>query len=441
MSERRIDRVPINDAGNGWNRILPQRTPRKALFGEHKFDWLVIGAGYAGLAAARRLAENRPDATVALVEAGEVGENASGRNSGFAIDLPHVISSNMDELEGSHRYMALARAAIESHEKLIERYDIDCDWRRRGKYQTAVSAQGVGELLEPFALELEKLGASFSWIDEGDLAKRLGTSHFKAAVYTPGDRLLNPAALTRGLADNLPDNVYLFENSAVTSLNTGTQIRIKTAQGEISAPQMILCVNAFAEHFGFYQRQLLPFAANASLSRRLTPDERSALGCEDNWGVTPANALASITMRFTSDHRLLIRNNIYYNPKMRETPNHLARIAQRHKQLFDQRFPMLPKVEMKYTWTGYVCLSRNGAPGFGRLADNVHNSVCQNAIGVTKGTIGGLLAADMACGADNELIGYMQSLGEPDKLPIQPFLDLGVKVRRGWELWKARHEV
>ena len=102
---------------------------------------------------------------------------------------------------------------------------------------------------------------------------------------------------------------------------------------------------------------------------------------------------------------------------------------------------MLPKVEMEYTWTGYVCLSRNGAPGFGRLADNVHNSVCQNAIGVTKGTIGGLLAADMACGADNELIGYMQSLGEPDKLPIQPFLDLGVKVRRGWELWKARHEV
>ena len=52
MSERRIDRVPINDAGNGWNRILPQRTPRKVLVGEHKFDWLVIGAG---LAAARRV--------------------------------------------------------------------------------------------------------------------------------------------------------------------------------------------------------------------------------------------------------------------------------------------------------------------------------------------------------------------------------------------------
>jgi glycine/D-amino acid oxidase-like deaminating enzyme len=441
MSERRIDRLPINDGGNGWNRILTKRAPRKTLCGTRKFDWLVIGAGYAGLAAARRLAENQPLASVALVEAGEVGENASGRNSGFAIDLPHVVSSGMDELEGSHRYMALARAAIESLEKFIEHYSINCDWSQRGKYQTAVSARGVGELLEPFALELEKLGEPFSWIDEVALARRLGTSHFKAAVYTPGDRLLNPAALTRGLADNLPDNVCLFENSAVTRLDTGTQIRIKTAQGEITAPQMILCVNAFAEHFGFYQRQLLPFAANASLSRRLTSDERAALGCEDNWGVTPANAFASITMRFTNDHRLLIRNNIYYNRKMRETPNHLTRIACRHKQLFDQRFPMLPEVEMEYTWTGYVCLSRNGAPGFGRLADNIHNSVCQNAIGVTKGTIGGLLAADMACGIDNELIGYMQSLGEPDKLPMQPFLDLGVKARRGWELWKARDEV
>ena len=72
MSERRIDRLPINDGGNGWNHILAKRTPQKALSGEHKFDWVVIGAGYAGLAAARRLAENQPEASVALIEAGEV---------------------------------------------------------------------------------------------------------------------------------------------------------------------------------------------------------------------------------------------------------------------------------------------------------------------------------------------------------------------------------
>ncbi len=441
MTEQRVSHLPINDSTNGWSRILSPRTPQAALSGQQRVDWVVIGAGYAGLAAARRLAENRPGDQIALVDAGEVGENASGRNSGFAIDLPHVVGSSMEELEGSHRYMALARAAIDYHETQIERYGIDCDWSQPGKYQTASSDEGLRDFLEPFARELEALNESYTWVEKADLERRLGTSHFKAAVYTPGCRLLNPAALVRGLADSLPENVSLYENSPVTAIETGANIRLTTAGGEINAPQLMLGVNGFADYFGYYQRHLLPFAANASLSRQLTAVEREALGCEDNWGVTPANAFASITMRFTNDHRILIRNNIYYNPTMRETADYQAGIARRHKRLFDERFPMLPAVEMEYTWTGFVCLSQNGAPGFGKLADNVHTSVCQNAIGVTKGTAGGMLAADMACGVDNELIGYMQSLGEPSRLPIKPFLGIGVKARLAWELWKARKEV
>lgn len=441
MSVQQVSHLPVNDRSNGWSRILPARTPAGSLDGSHEYDWVVLGAGYAGLAAARRLGENRPDERVVLIDAGEVGENASGRNSGFAIDLPHVVGSSMEELDGSHRYMALARAAIDYHETQIDRYGIECDWSQPGKYQTASSDQGVRDMLEPFARELEALNEPFTWIDKADLDQRLGTTHFKAAVYTPGCRLLNPAALVRGLADNLPENVTLHENSPVIGLDTEGGITVTTATGEVRARQLILGVNAFAEKFGYYQRRLIPFAANASLSRRLSAAERDALGCEDNWGVTPANAFASITMRFTRDHRILIRNNIYYNPQMRETAAYQAQIARRHKRLFDERFPMLPQVEMEYTWTGFICLSQNGAPGFGKLAANIHSSVCQNAIGVTKGTAGGMLAADMACGIDNELIGYMQSLGEPSLLPIRPFLDIGVRARLAWELWRARKEI
>jgi glycine/D-amino acid oxidase-like deaminating enzyme len=441
MTARQVSHFPLNDNSNGWSRILPTRTPKVPLAGSQTTDWVVIGGGYAGLAAARRLAENRPGDEIILLEAGEIGENASGRNSGFAIDLPHVVGSNMEELEGSHRYMALARAAVAYHETQIDCYAIDCDWSRPGKYQTASSDAGVRDFLEPFARELEALDEPYTWIDKADLDRRLGTSHFKAAVYTPGCRLLNPAALVRGLADNMPGNVTVCENSPVTGLDIGAGIKATTSAGEVSAAKLFLGVNAFADKFGFYQRKLLPFAANASLSRQLTAAERDALGCEDNWGVTPANAFASITMRFTNDHRILIRNNIYYNPAMRETATYQAEIARRHKRLFDERFPMLPDVNMEYTWTGFICLSQNGAPGFGRLADNVYTSVCQNAIGVTKGTAGGMLAADMACGVDNELIGFMQSLGEPNRLPMQPFLGIGVRARLAWELWTARNEV
>jgi len=97
-------------------------------------------------------------------------------------------------------------------------------------------------------------------------------------------------------------------------------------------------------------------------------------------------------------------------------------------------------VDLEFTWTGYICLSENGSPGFGKVADNVYAAVCQNAVGVTKGTIGGMLAADMASGQDNELIGYMESLGQPNKVPPRPFLDIGVRSKFAWELWKARSE-
>ncbi|MEM6422064.1 MAG: FAD-dependent oxidoreductase, partial [Pseudomonadota bacterium] len=91
----KIQRLPKDDLSNGWSGMLPPRRPHAALTGERTADWVVLGAGYAGLAAARRLAENRPSETVAIVEAGAVGENASGRNSGFAIDLPHNVGSSL----------------------------------------------------------------------------------------------------------------------------------------------------------------------------------------------------------------------------------------------------------------------------------------------------------------------------------------------------------
>jgi glycine/D-amino acid oxidase-like deaminating enzyme len=85
-------------------------------------------------------------------------------------------------------------------------------------------------------------------------------------------------------------------------------------------------------------------------------------------------------------------------------------------------------------------LSKNGAPGFGRITPSIYTAVCQNAVGVTKGTIGGLLAADMACDVDNPLIDDMLSLGTPARVPPRPLLDIGVRASFAWELFRARHE-
>lgn len=436
----RIAHLPVHDRTNGWSRILPPRQPKPPLAGEVRADWLVVGAGFAGLAAARRLAENRPGDEIVVVEAHEVGENASGRNSGFAIDVPHSTSASLQELEGSHRHLRLARAAISYLEKIVEGHGIACDWSHAGKYHAAVSGRGSAELLEPFARELEALGEPYRWLDAGEVERSTGSPYYHSAVYTPGTVLMNPAALTRGLAATLPPNVTLYEHSAAVEFAREDGIKVATKGGAVRAPRMILAVNAFAPQFGFFRGRLLPFHAHASLSRPLTDAEHAALGGVGEWGLTPANAFVSVTMRLTRDRRILIRHDIDYCPDQRVTPEQQRAAAARHLEILRRRFPTLCEVTIEHTWTGYVCLSRNYAPGFGRVAPNVWAAVCQNAVGVTKGTISGVLAADLACGVDNPLIADMESLGKPAWLPPRPLLDLGIRLRYRWDLWRSRHE-
>ncbi len=436
----KISVLPSDDNTNGWSAVLPARTPHPTLDGDIRADWIVVGAGYAGLAAARRLAVNRPNDKVVLIEAQEAGEGASGRNSGFAIDLPHNTGNSLEELARSEAHMRLARTAISHLEDMVKTHTIACDWEQRGKYHAAVSERGVDDILRPFAEELEAINEPYRWVDTDALRSEIATPHFKAAVYTPGNILMNPAALTRGLADNMPSNVSIYEHSPVTEVDFHNGVRLTTPGGSAYAPQMVIAVNGFAEKFGFFKSRLLVFAAHASLTRQLTAQEQKAMGSVENWGLTPANAFAGITMRYTKDHRILIRQDIYYKPDFRETDAKRARVRQQHQRLFNQRFPMLDEVTMEHTWTGFLCLSRNDAPGFGRVAGNVHSAICQNAVGVTKGTISGMLAADLATGQDNPLIADIEALGTPELLPPRPFLDIGVRAKFAWELWRARAE-
>ena len=76
----KIDRLPTHDQSNGWTNVLEPRQSLAPLTDDIRVDMLVIGAGAAGLAAARRAAEIHPDRTVALVEAGKLGDGAAKGN-------------------------------------------------------------------------------------------------------------------------------------------------------------------------------------------------------------------------------------------------------------------------------------------------------------------------------------------------------------------------
>ncbi|MFJ2983439.1 MULTISPECIES: NAD(P)/FAD-dependent oxidoreductase [unclassified Pseudomonas] len=424
--------TPADDNGCGWFHLSPKRQPRAAHRGQSEARWVVLGAGFTGLAAARQLALHHPDEEVILVEAQEVGFGASGRNSGFAIDLPHDIGAPdyIGDLATARMNLKLNLRAQAILRGLINQHGIDCQIRPDGKYQAAVEDKGLA-VLEAYRSGLEKLGQPYQMIDTRDLPEHFGTSFYRKALYTPGTQLLQPAALAKGLAESLPSNVTLYEHTTITRIEQGKRITLKHTNGEIVADQLLLTNNAFASHFGFLPGRLLPIFTYASMTRPLSEDEQARLGGKATWGIIPADPFGS-TLRRTPDQRLLMRNSFSFNADGRANQRHLQRAGRQHRESFERRFPMLSGMPFEFTWGGSMCLSRNHLSHFGTLAPNVHAALCCNGLGITRGTATGTLLADWLCGERDELIDFLLGSEGPNRNPPEPLLSVGVNLNLHW---------
>ena len=434
----RIGRLPENDAANGWSNILAPRAPNAPLKGNVTADWLVIGAGYAGLAAARRLAENRPNESVVIVDACAVGDGASARNSGFVIDLPHNVGGDGDDHEGPFRALRLARAASRWLGEIVETHRIDCQWSPVGQYMAAASDAGMAAL-DGFRAELEAVNEPYETIT--DPRPRIGTDRYRELVHAPTVVLMQPASLVRGLAATLPENVTLYENAPVIGIDFADPVRAETPGGTIAAGGCILAVNGFAPDFGVLKNRIFPVMLFCSITRPLTDAEHDAMGCPADWGVVPSLPFGGPTIRYTQDRRLTMRSRFAYRPGMKATAGDYRKARALQERQLKDRYPHLPDDIIEHTWSGCIALAQNFAPGFGRHAENVWTAVCQNGVGVTKGTIAGQLAADMATGRDNPLMADMEALGTPSKLPPRPFRDIGIMASFRKFAWDARAEV
>ena len=89
MNHHLAVRLPSHIGLAPWREILTAEPPNyPQLDRSTTADITIIGAGFAGLAAAQRLTQLDPSLRVVVLDAGNIAEGASGRNSGFMIDLP-----------------------------------------------------------------------------------------------------------------------------------------------------------------------------------------------------------------------------------------------------------------------------------------------------------------------------------------------------------------
>lgn len=433
--------LPRYENNCGWYEILDQVSDFPELSHDISVDTVVIGGGFVGCAAARRLAENRPDDCVLLLEAMKIGQGSSGRNSGFVIDQPHKRDLESANNDLKRKMVRLNREAIDYLETQIERYGIKCQWSRAGKYQAAVGSRGR-KFLDHYEQQLKNFGEPYERLSRQHLSDIFGTDFYSAAIFTPGGALMQPAALMRGLADNMPENVQIAEHTPVTELRrTSSGFLLHTPKALVSCHQIILGTNVFTAEFGLLQDRILPVMTFASMTAPLTDDQMQRYGGRIDWGITPADH-AGTTLRMTQDRRLIVRNSYRYAYDYNTPVDLLPKIRRRHRKAFDDRYPQLTDVEFEYTWGGASGLSRNFETYFGQPEEGIFVSACDQSVGAARGTISGMMLADMASGRKTELLGLMQEVsGRPSRLPPRPLLRIGVPLRMALARFASRSEV
>lgn len=446
MTRHVIKRLPVDTGVSGWEAISERGFVARALEGDITADWLIIGGGFAGLSAARRLLQLRPQDRIVLLDARELAKGPAGRNSGFMIDVPHNLSSGeysvadeqatKDEIRQNRQAIAFAAEVAAEFGLSGETFDPS------GKVNAAATDRGLA-LNENYARSLSSIGEEHRLLDVNEIRTLTGSHYYRGGLFTPGAVMIQPADYIRGLATGLHSRIGIYEHSPVLELSReGRNWKARSNRGSVSAPKVILGVNGHIESFGHFQGRLMHIFTYASMSAAFSGNEfgRGATGA-DRWAILPADPMGATVRKVTlgGRSRIVIRTRFTYDPSLQVSEKRVQGIAAEQRRSFDARFPDLEGLPFDYSWAGALCLSRNHVPAFGEVEEGLFSACCENGLGTVKSTLAGMMAAELATGTRDPALEQYRNQPEPTKLPPAPLAWLGINsVIRFQELRAGR---
>lgn len=448
MSRHTITRLPVETGRSGWEAICERPFPVRELDAQVQADWIVIGAGFGGLAAARRLAQVRPGDKVVVLDALQIAEGPAGRNSGYMIDVPHNLSAGEYSAAGAEATaleIAQNRFAIRFATEAAAEYGMDRDtFDPSGKINAASTERGLG-FNQRYAASLSRIGETNTLLDAKTMQELTGSQYYLGGLQTPGAVMIQPAEYIRAFAAGVASKVQLFENSPVKQLDReGGVWTARTPRGSVSAPKVILAVNGHIQNFGHFKGRLMHVFTYASMTAgfRASDFGRRASGA-GRWALLPADPMGATVRKITDRQglgRIVVRTRFTYDPSMQVSQARVAGIADLQRKSFVARFPELAAVPMEYSWGGRLCLTLNNVPVFGEIEDGLFSACAENGLGTVKSTLAGVLAVDLAAGIPSEMLASFKHQPAPKRLPPEPFAWLGINGVMRWQELRAGRE-
>lgn len=367
---------------------------------EGAFDVAVVGGGFAGLSAARRLAQG--GASVVVLEAASVGFGASGRNGGHLNNgVAHGWEAAKQRL-GEDRARALYRAydaSIETIEQIAREENIDCAFRRAGKLKLASKPEHVAGIAKNFEALHREIDPDTELLSRADLAQEIGSDAFHGALLLKKSAMMHMGRFAAGLAEAaVRHGARIYENAAVTGrrVENGSHV-LTTARGQVSARETFLATGAYTTpNFGWFRRRIVPVGSFILATRPLTEAEAAS--------VMPGNRTCVTSLNIGNYFRLSPDRRLLWGGRARFTATSDHRSDEKSGAILRtslaRTFPQLRNIEIDYCWGGLVDMTQDRFPRAGRQ-DGVWYAMGFSGHGAQLAPQMGLLIADAILGRED----------------------------------------
>lgn len=367
----------------------------------------VVGAGYTGLSAALHLGLAGSDAVV--IDAGEPGWGASGRNGGQVIPGLKDGPDELERLFGPDRGPRMVRtvaAAADLVFDLIARFDIGCAPVRSGWIVGAHSEAAMARIAVR-AREWQARGVQAQLLDAGGIAALTGSRSYVGGWLDPRGGTVQPLSYARGLAKAAASQgARIFGETPALSLERKSGgWRLVTPAGDIDAETVILAMNAYTGRLWPKLKQtVVPVFSLQVATRPLSETEAAIL---------PGGQAVSDTKNLLRYFRRSPDGRLVLGTRGPFTDRPGQRHGRRVGEVIAEIYPGLADVPLDYVWSGRVAMTKDHRPHLHELAPGVYAALGYNGRGVAMATMLGKLLAERVSGRPWEEIDFPNSALTP----------------------------